>query len=79
MNERILLPRPRILQTYRLILRPIRASDAPDTVRILTNSRCAETYMLPDYPSPDDALPLARRLAGLSEKTEAEDKLVYGA
>ena len=78
MNESTLLPRPRILQTYRLILRRIRESDAPDTVRILTNSRCAETYMLPDYPSPDDALPLARRLAGLSEKTEAEDKLVYG-
>jgi GrpB-like predicted nucleotidyltransferase (UPF0157 family)/RimJ/RimL family protein N-acetyltransferase/ribosomal protein S18 acetylase RimI-like enzyme len=76
MNE--LLTRPRIIQTNRLILRPIRKDDAPDTVRILTNPRCAETYMLPDYPSPDDALPLARRLAALSEKTGAEDKLVYG-
>ena len=65
-----------VLETERLILRPMRADDDADVIRVLTNARCAETYMLPDYPEPEAARPLFERLRALS--LGEGDRLVYG-
>ena len=59
-----------VLDTARLRLRPFSESDAQDGIRVLTNARCAETYMLPDFPSPEDARPLFDRLLSLSRGSE---------
>ena len=66
MTDHTLLPKRSRLETDRLILRPFREDDAADTERILRNARCAETFLLPDYPTPEDALPTFRRLMELS-------------
>jgi GrpB-like predicted nucleotidyltransferase (UPF0157 family) len=70
MSEPVSLPKISALVTNRLILRPFRESDGEDAIRVLTNARCAETYMLPDFPSPEDARPLFERLLALSRGTD---------
>ena len=66
MSDTILLPKSPVLETERLFLRSFREDDAGAVISVLRNARCAETYLLPDYPAPEDALPLVRRLRELS-------------
>ena len=47
-------------------LRPFAESDAGDCVALLRDPRISKTYLLPDYPSDEDAMPLFRRLAEYS-------------
>ena len=70
MSDTILLPKSPVLETERLFLRSFREDDAGAVTSILRNARCAETYLLPDYPTPEDALPLWNRLRDLSADPE---------
>ena len=74
MSDTALLPKSPILETRRLILRSFREDDAETVVSILRSPLCAETYLLPDYPTPKDALPLWNRLRDLSADP---DRFVY--
>ena len=47
-------------------LAPLRAADLETMLDILTNNCVKQTYMLPDFPSREDAVPLFQRLVGLS-------------
>lgn len=74
MSDTILLPKSPILETDRLLLRSFREDDAGAVTSVLRNARCAETYLLPDYPEPEDVLPLVSRLRELSLDP---DRFVY--
>ena len=47
-------------------LAPLRAADLETMLDILTNNCVKQTYMLPDFPSREDAVPLFQRLVYLS-------------
>ena len=47
-------------------LASLRAADLETMLDILTNDCVKQTYMLPDFPSREDAVPLFQRLVGLS-------------
>ena len=47
-------------------LAPLRAADLETMLDILTNDCVKQTYMLPDFPSREDAVPLFQKLVGLS-------------
>lgn len=47
-------------------LRPFCPQDMDALAEIVTNTQVNKTYMLPDFPSRQDALPLCRRLEALS-------------
>ncbi len=49
-------------------LRKLTEIDEAALVELLTNDRIKQTYMLPDYPKKEDAIPLARRLMTLSRE-----------
>jgi len=74
MSDTALLQKSPILETRRLILRSFREDEAETVVSILRSPLCAETYLLPDYPTPEDALPLWNRLRDLSADP---DRFVY--
>lgn len=47
-------------------LRFLTGADEAALTELLTSDRISKTYMLPDYPRREDAVPLARRLMALS-------------
>lgn len=51
---------------YHPFLRPFRPEDEAKMLEILINASIRKTYMLPDYPAKEDAIPLFRRLLELS-------------
>lgn len=48
-------------------LRILTDADIAALIPLLTNHRIKQTYMLPDFDRPEDAIPLARRLIRLSQ------------
>ena len=50
-----------------IILRPVKPIDLEQILDILTSEKVNQTYMLPDYETRSDAVPLFRRLTELSE------------
>nr|MBQ8243743.1 GNAT family N-acetyltransferase [Oscillospiraceae bacterium] len=56
-------------------LRILADADEPVLTGLLTNDQIKQTYMLPDFPRREDALPLARRLMALSRE---ESRFVRG-
>lgn len=58
-----------------MILRELTEQDEAALVELLTNDQIKLTYMLPDFPRREDAIPLARRLMELSRK---ENRFVRG-
>lgn len=56
-------------------LRPIREADRDDLIRVLTDDRVKQTYMLPDFPAWEDAFKLFARLRDLSNDL---DRFVRG-
>lgn len=48
-------------------LRILTEADTAALLGLLTNDRIKQTYMLPDFDRPEDAIPLARRLILLSQ------------
>jgi RimJ/RimL family protein N-acetyltransferase len=63
------------LATARLTLGPITEAEEAQLLRILTSEEIAETYMLPEFGSEAEAIPLARRLQALSVSPE---HILYG-
>lgn len=49
-----------------MVLRPIFETDQPAFLELLTDETIKQTYMLPDFPRKEDAIPLFLRLAALS-------------
>lgn len=49
-----------------MMLRILTEADEAVLLDLLTNDRIKQTYMLPDFPRREDALPLARKLTHLS-------------
>lgn len=49
-----------------MMLRILTEADEAVLLDLLTNDRIKQTYMLPDFPRREDALPLARKLTRLS-------------
>ena len=58
-----------------MILRPFLPEDAATMQRLLTDPVIGRTFMLPDYPDPEAALPLFRRMMDLSHN---ENRYVRG-
>ena len=58
-----------MIQTKRLILKPITEADQEAALDLLTNDLVKKTYMLPDFEKREDAIPLFRRLVDLSNGT----------
>lgn len=58
-----------------MILRILTEADRDPLVSLLTDRRVARTYMLPDFSSAAEAVPLARRLMQLSREA---DRFVRG-
>lgn len=58
-----------------MTLRELTENDEAALVELLTNDRIKPTYMLPDFPRREDAIPLARRLMALSRE---EGRFVRG-
>ena len=56
-------------------LRILAEADREALTELLTDRRIAQTYMLPDFARREDAVPLARRLMGLSRD---ENRFVRG-
>lgn len=68
--------KPERIQTARLTLRPITDADWPDMRAMLYDERIKKTYMIPDFPTEEDALRLFGRFRDLSQ---ASGRFVYGA
>ena len=58
------------ITTDRLVLRAFRNSDLDDTILIFMDDSIKKTYMLPDFPSSKDAIPLFEKLKALSNGNE---------
>ena len=64
-----------ILETKRLLLRPIEERDMAQLLFLLKNDVIKQTYMIPDFSSEEMAIRLAQRFIALSQ---GEEKLVVG-
>ena len=62
-------------RTNRLEVRPFRESDRDDMIPLLTDTQVAKTYMLPEFETPDQAVPVFQRLLNLSQ---TPDRYVAG-
>jgi RimJ/RimL family protein N-acetyltransferase len=71
----IMAPKPMQLHTPRLCLQPFSPEDGASMARLLTDPAVGETYMVPEFPSPDAVQALFERFRGLSLDPE---RLVYG-
>lgn len=58
-----------------MVLGPITGADEAPMLDMLTSEQIRQTYMLPDFPCREAAVPLFRRLCALSE---AENRFVRG-
>ena len=67
--------RQMILTHGGVVLRPITDANEAEMLDLLTSSEVAETFMLPEYRTREEALPLFRRL---SEMSADPKKFVYG-
>ena len=61
--------------TERLEVKPISDADREAVIDLVTDDFVKQTYMLPDFASREDAIPLFERLKNLSQ---GEDRLVGG-
>lgn len=62
-------------KTSDLALEPITCDALPELVRLLTDDVVGKTYMVPDFPTPEAAYPLAERIQALSQQA---DRFVAG-
>lgn len=58
------------IRTKNLILRPLSPADTEDTLAIFYSDKVKATYMLPDFPTKEDAVKLFNRLMALSRGAE---------
>ena len=52
-----------------MIIRPLSEADQDAMLELLTNETIKQTYLMPDFEKPSDAIPLFRRLLSLSRDT----------
>lgn len=71
----MMLKKTPALKTKRLMLGEIKAGDRADVMRILFNEKVKQTYMIPDYESEEQAMPLFERLG---EFSRSQTRFVYG-
>ncbi len=64
-----------VIRTERLSLRSIEEKDREEMLDLLTDPVIAQTYLMPDFASREDAIPLFERFRELSVQ---EDRFVYG-
>ena len=70
MNIRSFSEKTPILQTPRLTLRPFAPTDVDNAIAIFQSDKVKATYMLPDFPTHEDAVKLFDRLMTLSNGSE---------
>ena len=58
-----------LIRTDRLVIRSLDAADADDILEIVYSDKVKATYMLPDFPTREDALKLFNRLLTLSHSS----------
>ena len=63
------------IQTERLELKPIGQDSLETLAELLADDVVKQTYMVPDFSCPEEAVPLARHLMALSQQ---DDRLVVG-
>ena len=68
--------KPERIKTARLTLRSITEEDWRDMRELLYDERIKKTYMIPDFPTEEDARRLFRRFRDLSREP---GRFVYGA
>ena len=66
-----------MIQTERLILKPVTEADQDAALDLLTNDLVKKTYMLPDFERREDSIPLFRRLVDLSNGTTRYLRGIY--
>lgn len=71
----MILDKPLLIKTSRLILKSITIDDEKEMTEYLTDSMISLTYMLPDYKSDDEVLKLFNRFIELSINPK---RFVYG-
>lgn len=71
----MLTPKRPCLTTPRLCLRALTAADEQPMIRLLTHPQVTETYMVPEFAAPQEAVKLFRRIRQLSLD---ENRFVYG-
>lgn len=54
------------MEMNRITLRPLRPEDQAQILETVTSSKVNQTYMLPDFETKEDAIPLFNRLMSLS-------------
>ena len=59
------------LETERLLLRPIEQSDMEQLLSLLKNDVIKQTYMIPDFPSEESAVPCQAVYRSFSGRREA--------
>ena len=67
--------KPEVIHTGRLCLQAMTDCDKDDVIDLLTDEEVTRTFMVPQFRSRDEALPLFGRLKELSC---AQDRFVYG-
>ena len=67
--------KPTEICTERLSLRSINDTDKDNIIKIITNKKNAETFILPDFKSSEEEIRLYNRLKELSQNM---DRFVYG-
>lgn len=72
-----------VIRTDRLVIRSLETTDSEDILAIVRNDKVKLTYMLPDFPTREDALKLFERLRTLSHSSThlvtgiaCEDRLI---
>ena len=71
----MLAPKQSRLITPHLSLHGIRPEDEADMVRLLTNEQVGQTYMVPEFAAPEEAVKLFNRIRLLSQDA---NRFVYG-
>ena len=66
-----------MIQTNRLIVKPITAADQEAALDLLTNDVINKTYMLPDFAQRSDAIPLFQRIMTLSQDPDRFVRGIY--
>ena len=64
-----------VITTKRLCLRAIEEKDQAEMLELFMNPVIAKTYLMPDFASKEDAIPLFERFRELSV---SDDRFVYG-
>ena len=66
-----------MIKTNRLILKPLDDSDQDSMIDMFTNEQIKQTYMLPDFPSKENAAKLFKRMQVITQNANTIDCGIY--